>query len=94
MICKLDFGAAENIKEPVLNKYYNFAGSWDFVSIGTMKNEPPTYAQDVESVGYVLLYGLNGGWLTWGSQMNSPIVNHLDNISKKTALDLEVGHLI
>lgn len=89
--CKLDFGAAENIKEAVLNKYYNFVGNWDFASIGTMNNEPATYAQDIESLAYCLLYSLNGGWLTWGSYPNAPTVNHVENIEKKTALDLDVS---
>lgn len=31
-----EFGATENVFKPILNKYYIFAGNWDFVSNATM----------------------------------------------------------
>lgn len=64
----------------------------DFVSVGTMNSEEPTSAQDLESLGYVLLYTLNGGWLTWTSTNPDPFVNHMENIAKKTDIDWDVSY--
>lgn len=51
----------ENIKESVLNKYFKYVGDWNFVSNATRQNEDPKFYQDAESLGYVLLYGVNKG---------------------------------
>lgn len=47
------------------------------------------FVQDAESLGYVLLYGLNGGLLSWSSSTGT--IDPVDNIAKKAALNLDVS---
>ncbi|XP_055308546.1 uncharacterized protein LOC129572582 isoform X2 [Sitodiplosis mosellana] len=47
----------------------------------------PMFVQDAESLGYVFLYGMNGGLFSWTSTDGT--IRLEDNIAKKAALDLD-----
>lgn len=79
------------MKESVLNKYFQFTGAWDFVSNATMHNEEPMFVQDAESLGYVLLFGLNKGRLEWSSPDGKFELQK--NIELKAKLDLDVSYI-
>lgn len=86
----LDLETVEYIKESVFDKYFVFAGAWEFVSNATMHDEGPKYYQDLESLGYVFVHGLNGGRLEWIPADGS--VDLQKNIELKTHLNLDVSH--
>ncbi|XP_055308547.1 uncharacterized protein LOC129572582 isoform X3 [Sitodiplosis mosellana] len=63
------------------------SGGMDLEDGYNMMHQMPMFVQDAESLGYVFLYGMNGGLFSWTSTDGT--IRLEDNIAKKAALDLD-----
>ena len=78
LIYIIDFGFSKKYRSSRTNKHIKFAinkvfkGSFNFSSINSMKGIESTRRDDLESIGYMLIYLINGK-LPWSDYLNKEI---------------------